>query len=145
MCRGIFQTGLGGAQGNGLLGHFDTLVGQIGKLVDLGRVLLVHVGLIGHVQIVAGFLGFQGRDLGRLRVGLQAAVVAAGLFEVGVRWCGAGRQGYGDSQQGRDHQLFTVHDFVLLVEWECVAPRRLLNGALTFLTHFLDAFLSVLH
>ncbi|MNX85997.1 hypothetical protein D3C86_1178550 [compost metagenome] len=145
MRRGIFQTGLGGAQGNGLLGHFDTLVGQIGKLVNLGRVLLVPVGLIGQIQIVAGLLGFQRSDFTGLRVGLQAAVVAAGLFEVGVRWRGAGRQGYGDSQQGRDHQLFTFHDFVLLVEWECVAPRRLLNGALAFLAHFLDAFLSVLH
>jgi hypothetical protein len=76
---------------------------------------------------------------------LQAAVVGAGLFEVGVGRRGAGRQGDGGSQQGWDHQLNAFHHFVLLVEWECVAPRRLLNGALAFLTQFLNAFLRVLH
>ncbi|MNO99211.1 hypothetical protein D3C76_909770 [compost metagenome] len=125
----VFQVGFGGAQGDGLFRHFDTLVGQVGQLVDLGRVFLVQISLVGFVQVIAGFLGFQRRDFARLRVGLQASIVGAGLFKARVRWRGARSQGDACGQQGRDHHVFVIHafgnhGFVLLVEKKYVGPRR---------------------
>ncbi|MCY1249361.1 hypothetical protein D9M72_628870 [compost metagenome] len=67
----IFQVGFGGTQSDGLFRHFDALIGQVGQLIDLGRIFLVQIGFIGLVQIITGFLGFQRRDFARLRVGLQ--------------------------------------------------------------------------
>ncbi|MNV06856.1 hypothetical protein D3C71_972560 [compost metagenome] len=112
----VFQIGFSGAQGDGLLRHFNALVGQIGQLVHFGLIFLVQISLVGFVQIIARFLGFQRRDFARLRVGLQAGIVGAGLFKVGIRWCRTCRQGNACGQQGRDHQLFGIHGFVLLVD-----------------------------
>jgi len=60
------------------------LIGQVSQLIDLGLVLFVLVSLVGLVQVIAGFFGFQRRDLAGLRVGLQAGVVGASLFQVRV-------------------------------------------------------------
>ncbi|SST09714.1 Uncharacterised protein [Acinetobacter baumannii] len=104
---GVLQLRLGIAQDDGLLGQFDALVGQVGQLVHVALVFAILVGLVGLGQPVAGVLGFQGRDLGRVGLRLQRGEVAAGLFQVGVRRRGAGGQRQGQQGYGGEGNVLT--------------------------------------
>jgi len=82
----VFQLVFSSAQGDGLLGQFNTLVGQVSQLVDLGFFVVVLIGLFSLVQPLASVFGLKRCNLGRFRVGLQGGVVALGNA-VGVLRC----------------------------------------------------------
>ncbi len=114
---GVFQVAFSSAQCDGLLGHFNTLVGQVGQLVDLLLVFAVHVGFVSLVQPVLGVLGFKGSHFAGLRIALQGREVGASRFQVGVRVVRAGSETDAQGQEGGNHDVF-AHSVHPLIECE---------------------------